>query len=166
MAMENLIRRTIGDSISLHTDFDPTLMKVRVDPGQIENVIMNIVSNAKDAMPLGGRLLFRSANMEVRDQRMSALDYNDDVGPIDSLNPGSYAMLSIEDTGTGMDAETMGRIFEPFFTTKLMGKGSGMGLAIVYGIVKQSGGHVLVDSAVGAGSRFRICLPGYPVGNP
>ena len=157
--MEPLMSRALGNGVALHTAFDPALGKVKVDPGQLENVIMNLVCNARDAMPLGGRTLIQVGNLEVMGDETLVSETFRDTNPMEDLKPGSYVVLSIEDNGLGMDGATLERIFEPFFTTKPMGKGSGMGLAIVYGIIKQSGGYVFVDSAANEGTRFRICLP-------
>jgi signal transduction histidine kinase/CheY-like chemotaxis protein len=144
--MEELLRRLIGENISLVTVLSSGLYKVKADRGQIEQVIMNLAVNARDAMPNGGRLVIetRTANSGIGDKR--AL-----IGPC--------AILSVSDTGHGMDADTLSRIFEPFFTTKELGNGTGLGLATVYGIVEQSGGTLTVDSRVDHGSIFRVCLP-------
>jgi PAS domain S-box-containing protein len=148
--MESFLRRLIGEDIQLVTSLDPDLRRVKADPGQIEQVIMNLVVNARDAMPQGGRL-----RIETKDVSLSE-PYLDDAGSVES---GDYVVLSIADTGIGMNSEIKQKIFEPFFTTKEEGKGTGLGLAMVYGIVKQSGGSIRVHSEAGAGTTFMVYLP-------
>ncbi len=148
--MEKLLGQFIGEDINLVTALDPNLGMVKADPGQIEQVIMNLVVNARDAMPNGGKLLIETSNKEV-DETLAAR-YGDIV-------PGSYVVLSMNDSGVGMDKETLTHIFEPFFTTKEADKGTGLGLATVYGIVRQSGGQVGVYSEPGLGTTFSILLP-------
>lgn len=143
--VQKLLVRLIGEDIKLTTTLDPGLMPVKVDPGGIEQVIVNLAVNGRDAMENGGVLSIETANVVL------AEDYTDSVGHI---RPGRYVLLQISDTGHGMSPETQERIFEPFFTTKK--KGTGMGLATVYGIVKQSGGYVFVESELGRGTRFKI----------
>jgi two-component system cell cycle sensor histidine kinase/response regulator CckA len=148
--LEPLLRQLIGEHITLIVRPGPALGRVRADPGQIEQVIMNLAVNARDAMPRGGRLVIETADAEL------------DVGYArrhGEVSPGPYVLMAVSDTGVGMDAATRARIFEPFFTTKPLGEGTGLGLAMVYGIVKQSGGHVAVYSEVGRGSTFKIYLP-------
>jgi two-component system cell cycle sensor histidine kinase/response regulator CckA len=148
--MERLLRPLIGENIELITHLAPTAGHTRADAGQLEQVLMNLVVNAKDAMPSGGKLTIETQDV--------AIDEVQRRGPT-FIRPGNYVLLSVIDTGTGMDKETQSRIFEPFFTTKEMGKGTGLGLSTVYGIVKQSGGYVLVQSEEGRGSTFQIYLP-------
>jgi PAS domain S-box-containing protein len=148
--VETMLHRLIGEHISLVTETDPRAGRVRADPGQIEQVIVNLCVNARDAMPTGGTLRIGTANVSFPGATH---------GPESVMPPGAYTLLSVSDTGTGMDPETLRHLFEPFFTTKEPGKGTGLGLATVYGIVKQSGGFIYADSAPGQGSRFRIYLP-------
>jgi two-component system, cell cycle sensor histidine kinase and response regulator CckA len=145
-----LLGRLIGEDISLVTDLDPALGAVRADPIQIEQVLLNLAINSRDAMPRGGQITLRTRNA-VLVEPLAGLHF--------TLPPGAYATLSVMDNGVGMDAETQRRIFEPFFTTKEMGKGTGLGLSTVYGIVKQSGGYIFVTSEPGRGTRFEIYLP-------
>jgi PAS domain S-box-containing protein len=143
-----MVERIIGEDVQLITSLSPHLPDIHADPGQIEQVIMNLVVNARDAMPTGGRLAISTAT--VPDAR-SGLDREP--------RSRTHVMLTVRDTGAGMDAETQARIFEPFFTTKSAGNGSGLGLSTVYGIVKECGGTIWVETAPGAGSVFRLCFP-------
>jgi PAS domain S-box-containing protein len=155
--VEPMLRRLIGADVELATALAPGLPAVRADAGQIEQVILNLVVNARDAMPQGGRLSIETALAEV--PAASA------AHPA-SLRPGGYVQLAVADTGVGMGPEIRAHLFEPFFTTKDVGKGTGLGLATVYGIVDQSGGAITVDSAPGRGTTMRILLPPAPSGEP
>jgi PAS domain S-box-containing protein len=148
--MEKMLRRLIPEDIILATALDPALERVEADPGQIEQVILNLALNARDAMPGGGRL-----TLETRNARVGLAD----APGLEGLRPGRYVSVVVSDTGCGMDAETRRHIFEPFFTTKEVGKGTGLGLSTVYGIVKQSGGEVRVESEPGRGTAFEVYLP-------
>jgi two-component system, cell cycle sensor histidine kinase and response regulator CckA len=148
--MGRLLPRLIGEDIDLEIRTAKNLGAIKADASQMEQVIMNLVVNARDAMPDGGRLLIETSNEDL-DSAYNA------VHPV--VRQGSYTLLAVSDNGTGMDAETQAHIFEPFFTTKPQGKGTGLGLATVYGVVKQSGGFVWVYSELGKGTSFKIYLP-------
>ncbi len=148
--MTTMLRRVIGEDITLNPMLQDGLGAVRADRGQISQAILNLAVNARDAMPMGGILVIEARNVDV------------DVAYAAShpeVAPGPYVVLSVGDTGTGMGSETLSHIFEPFFTTKEPGKGTGLGLAMVYGLLQQSGGHVTVESEIGRGSTFRLYLP-------
>jgi PAS domain S-box-containing protein len=148
--MEKMLPRLIGEDIVVTTQLSKEIGRVKADHGQIEQVVMNLAVNARDAMPQGGKLRIETSNVEFDDAY---------VRHHPGAKPGSYVMLAVADTGIGMSAETLVHIFEPFFTTKEVGKGTGLGLATVYGVVKQSGGYLWVDSALGKGSVFQMFLP-------
>ena len=148
--MQKMLPRLIGEDIEIVMALDPAIGRVKADQGQLEQVIMNLAVNARDAMPDGGKVVITTANVSL-DEAWTRLHPGSKVG--------DYVMLAVADTGTGIDSETLAHIFEPFFTTKERGKGTGLGLATVYGVVKQSGGYVSVESAPGKGASFQIYLP-------
>jgi PAS domain S-box-containing protein len=152
---ERMLRRLIGEDITLSTDLQPTLWPIRADRSQLEQVIMNLALNARDAMPEGGSLTITTKNFEPK----GSGDSDCAKGTTSDLGLGSWVLLTICDTGCGMDEATQSRLFEPYFTTKDVGKGTGLGLATVHGIIKQSGGHVSLTSVLGRGTTFRIWLP-------
>ena len=148
--LEKMLRRLIGEHIDLEIVAGPDLGLVKADPGQINQIIMNLAVNARDAMPTGGRLILSTANIDFTASHQC---YSE------TAPPGRYVRLAVSDTGSGMDAATLNHLFEPFFTTKEMGKGTGLGLPMVYGIVKQNHGYVEVESQPGQGTTFNIYLP-------
>jgi PAS domain S-box-containing protein len=148
--MEKMLPRLIGEDIQLNLILDPVIGQVKADPGQIEQVVMNLAVNARDAMPEGGRLTIQTANADL-----DAAFAREHPGSV----PGPYVVLAVTDTGTGIDPETQAQIFEPFFTTKGRDKGTGLGLATVYGVVKQSSGYITVESEKGKGALFTVYLP-------
>jgi len=148
--MGSMIRRIIGEGFTVATRLDPDLPPIRMDPGQLEQVIINLAVNSRDAMPEGGELLIETAGFTFTTGM---------IGAHDSFRPGNYAMLAVSDKGQGMSPEVLARLFEPFFTTKAPGKGTGLGLSMVYGIVKQSEGNIMVTSEPGRGSTFKLYFP-------
>jgi two-component system, cell cycle sensor histidine kinase and response regulator CckA len=148
--LSKMLLRLLGENIGLRLETDTALGLVKVDAAQFEQAVINLAVNARDAMPSGGRLTMETRNAELSE------DY---AGQQPDARPGQYVLVAVSDTGHGMDAATRARIFEPFFTTKRPGRGTGLGLAMVYGFVKQSGGHVVAESELGRGTTFKIYLP-------
>ncbi len=151
LGMLDLIQRTLGSTIRVDKALPPHLGMTLVDPGQLENALLNLVINARDAMPRGGRLLIETANVLLDEAQVAR--YQEDV------RPGPYVMLAVRDTGSGMSPDVLEQAFEPFFSTKDAGRGSGLGLSMVYGLVKQSGGHITIDSEPGRGANVQLYLP-------
>ena len=148
--MEQLLRRTLGEHIECEFRLDPNLWQASVDPGQLASALLNLVLNARDAMPSGGKLTVEVHNTSLGE---SDLDVNGEA------RPGDYVMVAVTDTGSGMTAEVAGRAFEPFFTTKEVGKGTGLGLSMVYGFAQQSGGSMQIRSEPGQGTAVRLFFP-------
>ena len=147
--LDTMLRRLIGEDVQLVTELAPHLPTIQADPSQLEQVILNLIVNSRDAMPHGGRVTIRTAHTRFTGAETTA--------PLPA--PGAYALLEVIDTGTGMTTEVKAHLFEPFFTTKEVGKGTGLGLATVYGVVKQSGGYIWVESEVDRGTTVRIAFP-------
>src|SRR5215470_12132391 len=148
--MDKMVRRLMSETVEMTTKVEKHLGAVRADPGQIEQVILNLIVNSRDAMPDGGKLWIETRNVEV------TASFSSDQS---SIKPGSYMLLSVTDTGVGISPDTLPHIFEPFYTTKESSRGTGLGLSTVYGIVKQSGGHITVTSELGKGTTFKVYLP-------
>ena len=149
-----MLRRLIGEDVDLQTDLAADPSWVKVDPGQLEQVVMNLVVNARDAMPRGGRITIRTRNVDP--------PASVDLEETGERERRPQVVISISDTGSGIPPEVKAHLFEPFFTTKAAGKGTGLGLATVYGIVKQSGGDIAVESEPGKGATFTVVLPSQP----
>jgi signal transduction histidine kinase len=149
-AVHSMLRRLVSDNIVIMLNLDPRIEHVQVDPGQLDQVIVNLVVNSADALPTGGTISIETSNVTLTHEDAAHYGY---------VTPGKYVSLVVRDNGTGMDEATRARVFEPFFTTKPVGKGTGLGLSTVYGIVKQSGGYVWVASSPGAGTTVTVCLP-------
>jgi signal transduction histidine kinase len=148
--LEKMLRRLLGEDVTYVQSLAPDLGLTLADPGQIEQVIMNLVINARDAMPGGGTLSIETSNLDIDAEFAARMAGNP--------RPGAYVQLMVADTGCGMDEHTQARIFEPFFTTKEKGKGTGLGLPTVYGIIKQSGGYIWASSEIGRGATFRVLI--------
>ena len=150
VGIEKMLARSIGEDIEMRMVLEPALAAVKADPGHIDQIIMNLVVNARDAMPRGGKLTLETANVYIDEDQARRHDY---------VGAGHYVKLAVNDNGQGMDAATQARVFEPFFTTKELGRGTGLGLSTVYGLVTQNGGYIEVESEVGRGTTFKVFLP-------
>jgi CheY-like chemotaxis protein len=148
--MSDLLHRTLGEDVAIETVLAGGLWQTRIDANQLENVLLNLAVNARDAMPSGGKLTIETANAHLHEAYAASHA---------EVTEGDYVLLAVSDTGTGMTPEVINKVFEPFFTTKPLGQGTGLGLSMVYGFIKQSGGHVAIDSAPGRGSTVKIYLP-------
>jgi len=148
--IRDMLQRLIGEDVVLSTEFEDNIY-IKADSNQIVQILMNLAVNARDAIQNGGKITIKTLSSNIRE--------NDDIGQIEPLKPGEYAIIEVSDTGAGMSKETISRIFEPFFTTKEVGKGTGLGLATVYGIIKQGDGGIEVDSQLGTGTTFRVYFP-------
>jgi len=151
--MDSILRCVLGEDIALDLVMDPNLGWTRVDRGQLQQIVLNLAANARDAMPQGGHLRLETFNVSIHERAPATQPF---------VAPGEYVALTVRDTGTGMNLDTRARIFEPFFTTKEKGKGTGLGLATVYGIVKQNGGYIWAETEEGSGSEFQALLPRVP----
>jgi CheY-like chemotaxis protein len=150
--MQDLLRRSLGETIEIEIVAEAGLWTTEIDPGQLEGALLNLAINARDAMPDGGKLTIEASNARLADEYAAAQS---------DVEPGQYVLISIGDTGTGMTPEVREQVFDPFFTTKETGKGTGLGLSMVHGFVKQSGGHIVIDSEIGEGTTFKLYLPRY-----
>jgi signal transduction histidine kinase len=148
--MATMLARMLGEDVVLSTAFDSELGPTLADPTQIEQVVLNLALNGRDAMPDGGNLMLETGSLELGPE---------DARPHSDLEPGSYVTLAVRDTGVGIEPHVLEKVFDPFFTTKGVGEGTGLGLATVHGIVSQSGGVVCVESTPGTGTTFTVCLP-------
>jgi len=157
LSMSDLLKNTVGETVAIKTVLDPQVWTVRADPNQLENALLNLAANARDAMPQGGELIIETANIQ--------LEASFEIGQVEA-QAGPYALISVTDTGVGMATDIVERAFEPFFTTKEIGQGTGLGLSQVYGFVKQSGGHVRIYSELGAGTTLKIYLPRFTAAPP
>jgi CheY-like chemotaxis protein len=148
--MSDLFKRTVGETIRIQTELRNDVWRANIDPHQLETALLNLVINSRDAMPGGGTITIAISNVTLR---------NEELVRSPDVVPGQYVLLAVRDTGTGMPADVLARAFEPFFTTKEMGQGTGLGLSMVYGFIKQSGGHIEIESRAGKGTTIRMYLP-------